>query len=122
MQTDATLLASTCCVHLYGITYKLALVAYSLKPVQAFGATIPNISIVLRPATGADPGGGQHCLGHGQIFGRAKQLFCLLVLLLVFGCGPTSGDTLRFVGCDTARFVGWIRPWAKCSATMLANG
>ena len=48
---------------------------------------------------GADPGGGQHCLGHGQIFGRAKQLFCLLVLLLVFGCGPTSGDT-----------VGWIRP------------
>ena len=30
---------------------------------------------------GADPGGGKHCLGHGQIFGRAKQLFCLLVLL-----------------------------------------
>ena len=42
---------------------------------------------------GADPGGGQHCLGHG---------FCLLVLLLVFGFGPTSGDTVRF--------VGWIHP------------
>ena len=46
--------------------------------------------------SGADPGGGQLCLGHGQIFGK-------LVLLLVFGCGPTSGDTVRF--------VGWIRPW-----------
>ena len=44
---------------------------------------------------GADPGDGQHCLGHGQIFGRAKQLFCLLVLLLIFGsrCGPTSAVT-----------------------------
>ena len=45
--------------------------------------------------------------------------FCLLVLLLVFGCGPTSVDTVRFVGCDRVRFVGcdrvrfvgWIRPW-----------
>ena len=52
--------------------------------------------------SGADPRGGQHCLGHGQISGRAKQL-CLLVLLLVFGCGPTSGDMVRF--------VGWICPW-----------
>ena len=45
--------------------------------------------------SGADPGAGQHCVGHGQIFGK-------LVLLLVFGCGPTSGDTVRF--------VGWICP------------
>ena len=51
--------------------------------------------------------GGQHCLGHGQIFRRMKQLFCLLVLLLVFGCGPTSSDTVRF--------VGWIRPWGSCT-------
>ena len=28
--------------------------------------------------------------------------FCLLELLLVFWCGPTSGDTVKF--------VGWIRP------------
>ena len=47
---------------------------------------------------------GQHC----SVGTRSD--FCLLVLLLVFGCGPTSGDTVRFIGCDTVRFVGWIRP------------
>ena len=54
-------------------------------------------------------GGGQRCLGHGQIFGQAKQLFCLLVLLLVFGCDPTSGDMVRFVGCDTVK-IGRLDP------------
>ena len=36
---------------------------------------IDMLLIVGTSSPGADPGGGQHCLGHGQIFGRAKQLF-----------------------------------------------
>ena len=52
------------------------------------------------PASWGGSRGGQHCLRHGQIFGRAKQLFCLLVLLLLFGSDPTSGDTVRFCRLD----------------------
>ena len=71
---------------------------FLFKMVQATDVTATT-------SPGADPGGDQHCLGHGQIFGRAKQLFCLLVLvlILVFGCGPTSSDTVGFVGCETVK-------------------
>ena len=58
-----------------------------LRLTKDFVIIVVNSILKLSPDSwsyeaGADPGVGLHCLGYGQIFERAKQLFCLLVLLI----------------------------------------